>query len=124
MFHTLVEDFDRSPHGADHPAPDDALRQLQMMETEQVHPLIKIKHAFGDVVEAEELRMTAIEINYGQAGFLQLKIKCLAQAGPDMQQGKKSGRVQTTAMSKPCADDVIVVGCNGLQHVQHRDRVL
>jgi len=64
MFHTLMEDFDRSPHGTDHPSSDNALCQLEMMETEQVHTFIEIKHAFGYVVEAEELSVTAIKINH------------------------------------------------------------
>src|SRR5215475_5970943 len=124
MFHSLVENFDRSSHRADHAPANNSLRQLQMMKTENVHPFVEVEHAFGYVMQTEELLMTAIKFHHRQSGFLQLVIKLLAQAGPDVQEGKKARRVQTAAVTKPRTNQVIVEGRDGLKHVQHGDWIL
>ena len=59
-----MENFDRSSHGTDHPAANNALGELEMMETKQVHALIEIKHAFGHIVKAEEFIVTAIKFDH------------------------------------------------------------
>ncbi len=109
MLHALVQHFDRSAHGTDDSAPDDALRQFEMMETEQVHPFIEIEHSFGDVVKCKKLGMAAIKIVHRQVNRLQLMIECLAEARPDVQQGEKTRRIQPAAMTQPSADDVVIV---------------
>src|SRR5215470_19984534 len=114
MFHSLVENFDRGSHRADHASADNSLRQLQVMKTEDMHPFIEIEHALSHVMQAEELLVTAIKFHHRQPGFLQLMIKLMAQAGADVQKGKKAGRIQTAAVAKPSANQVIVVRCDGL----------
>src|SRR5215468_1995520 len=100
MFHSLVENFDRGSHRADHASADNALRQLQMVKTEDVHPFIEVEHALTYVMQAEELLVTAIKFYHRQPGLLQLMIKLLPQAGADVQQGKKAGRIQTAAVAE------------------------
>ena len=70
VFHALVEDLDRGSHGTDHPTSDDALRQLQVMEAEQVHAFIEIEHAFGDVVQSKELGVAAVQLVNRQVRLL------------------------------------------------------
>lgn len=54
MLHTLVQHFDRRAHCAHHASADDSLRQLQMMEAEQVNPFVEIEQPLGQVMQAEE----------------------------------------------------------------------
>ena len=41
-----------------------------------------------------------------------------------MKQAEETGRVETAAMSEAGANDVIVVGRDRLQHMQHRDGII
>src|ERR671922_469035 len=61
MLHPLMQNFDRSSHGADHPSPNDPLREFQMVETEEVHAFVEIQQPFGNVVQAEELVVATVE---------------------------------------------------------------
>ena len=70
MLHALVENLDRGSHGTDHSASDDSLRQLQVMEAEQVHAFIEIEHTFGDVVQSKELGVTAVQFVNSQVRLL------------------------------------------------------
>src|SRR5262249_57363260 len=94
------------------------------MEAEELDALIEIEHAFRYVMQAKVLFMPAIDVVRGQPLGGQLLLERFADPGCDMEQGKKSGRVQAAAMSQAGADDVIVVGSDGFQHVEQRDRVL
>jgi hypothetical protein len=95
-----------------------------MMKTEYVHAFVEIQHPFGHVVETEEFRVTTINVIDCQVALLQLLIKGLAETRPNMQQSEKSRRVQATAMPQSPANDVVVVGSNGFQNVEHGDGVL
>ena len=60
MFHSLMKHLDRGAHRPHYSSANDSLCQFQVMEAEQVHPLIKIEQTFGDVMQAEELVMSAV----------------------------------------------------------------
>src|SRR6266852_4924102 len=72
VLHTLLQDLDRRSHGPDLSATDDPLRQLEMMEAEQLHQLVKIQHAFGHIVQTEELFVPPIDVIMAQALGYQL----------------------------------------------------
>src|SRR6476620_4060353 len=99
MLHALLQDFHGSSHRADYTGADNALRQLKMMEAESLQALIKVEHALCHVVQAKKLFMPAIDIMSGQTLARELFLKCIANPRRDMQQGKKSGRVQAAAVS-------------------------
>jgi len=62
MLHALVEHLDGGTHRAHDPATDNSLRQLQVVEAEQVHALVEIQQALGDVVQSEKLLVAAVDI--------------------------------------------------------------
>jgi len=110
MLHALLQDLHRRPHSSDHTSAYDALCQFQVMEPEKLQPLIEVKHAFRHVVQAKELFMPAIDIGNGQVLAGQLFLKRVAYPGRDVQQRKKSWRIQPAAVSQASPNDVIVVG--------------
>ena len=65
-----MQDLHGSPHGSNDSAPNNTLRQFEVVKTEQVHALIEIKHSFRDVVQSEELSMAAVEIIDGKVVVL------------------------------------------------------
>ena len=123
MLHALMQDFYRRPHRAYHAAANNPLRQLQVMKAEQVDPFVEIEQALGHVVQTEEFPVAAVELIHVEVDLAQLGVESLTQARTNMEQGKETGRIQTAAMSEPGTDQVIVVGRDSLQNVQHGDRI-
>ena len=68
MLHALLQHFHWRPHGADDAAADDALRELQVVEAEQLHALVEIDQPLGDIVQTEEFFVAAIKVVRGDAG--------------------------------------------------------
>ena len=110
-----MQDFDRSAHGADHAAADDALGQFEVVKAEQVNAFVKIQQTLGDVVQPEKFRMAAIEFVHGEVELAQLGVEGFAEAGTDVQQSEEAGRVEAAAVSQAGANQVVVVGRDGLQ---------
>src|SRR5581483_8622915 len=124
MLLALVQDLNRSAHRANYAAPNDSLRQLQVVEAEDLDTLIEIEHALGDVVQAKIFPVLAIEFIHAEVGMLELLVEGDPDARRDVQQGEEARRVQAAAMSQAGADHVIVVRSNGFEHVQERDRII
>jgi hypothetical protein len=103
------------------PASDDAFGELEMMETEELHAFVEVEQALGDIVQAEEFLLAAIKFAGGEAGAAELLVKAVAEARADVEQRKKSGRVEAAAVPEAGANQVVVVGSNGLQDVQQAD---
>src|SRR5258706_10413392 len=74
-FHSLLQDFHGRSHGADDAASDDSFGELEMVETEELHAFVKVEQALGDIVQAEEFVMTAVEVAGGEARTAQLLVK-------------------------------------------------
>ena len=69
--------------------PDNALSQLQVMEAEQVHALIKHQQALGYVMQAEKFSVTAIKV------VVRLKFdnkNCLSKTRLAQNEGRCAGR--------------------------------
>src|SRR5580658_9268831 len=66
--HPLLQDFHRRAHGSDNPASDDALCELEMVETEYLHAFVEVEQALGHVVQGEEFLVTAVKVADGNAG--------------------------------------------------------
>ena len=62
VLHTLVQNLDGRPHRAHHTASDDPLRKLQVVESEQVHLFVEVQQTLRDIVQAEELFVSPVEI--------------------------------------------------------------
>src|SRR5258706_4819795 len=124
MLHALLQHFDRRSHRTDDSPSDNALRQLQMMETEQLHALVEVQQTFGNVVQAEKFFVATIDVIDCNSSALYLIVKGLTQRRTDVQQRQKSRRVQPTAVSQARANQVVVVRGDCLEHVQQRDRLL
>src|ERR1700686_2810513 len=92
-----------------------------MVETEQLHAFVKVEHALGNIVQAEEFFVTPVEFAGGEAGTAELLVKRVAEARADVEQRKESRRVEAAAVSEASANQVIVVGSNSLQNVQQTD---
>src|ERR1035441_5522601 len=120
-FHALLQHFHGRSHGADHVASDDAFGELEMVEAEQLHAFVEIQQAFGGIVQAEELFVTAIEFANGEAGAAELLVKGVTEARANVEQRKESGRVEAAAVSKSGANHVVIVRSNGLQDMQQPD---
>ena len=95
-----------------------------MVEAEQLHAFVKVEQAFGDIVQAEEFFVTAIKLAHTNPRTAKLLVKSVAKARADMQQRKESGRIQSAAMPEAAANQMVVVGGDGLQNVQQSDRRL
>src|ERR1700720_4695933 len=121
MLHTLLQDLDRCAHGSDDSTTDDAFRQFEMVETEQLHALVEIDEALGDVVQAKEFFVTAIEVIERDSCALELVVKSLDETWADVEKRKESRGIETAAMAESAADDVVVVGRDGLENVQKAD---
>jgi hypothetical protein len=121
MLHTLLQDLDWCAHGSDDSTADDAFRQFEMVETEQLHALVEIDEAFGDVVKAKEFFVTAIEVVERDSCALELVVKTLAETRADVEKRKESRGIETAAVAESAADDVVVVGRDGLENVQKAD---
>ena len=50
MLHALMKNFHRRSHCAHHTAPDNPLRQLEMMKTKQVDTFIEVEQPFGHIM--------------------------------------------------------------------------
>ena len=120
-FHSLLQDLHRRPHGADDAASDDSFGELEMVEAEKLHAFVEVEQALGDIVQAEEFFVTAVEFADGKPGAAKLFVKSVAEARADVEQRKESGRVEAAAVPQAGANQVIVVGSNGLQNVQQAD---
>src|SRR5277367_4043784 len=92
-----------------------------MMEAEDLHAFVKVDQSFGHIVQAKEFFMTAIKIVRGQAGAMQLLIECVPETRANVEQREKARRVESAAMSKPRADEVIVMGRDRFQNVKQAD---
>ena len=121
MLHTLLQDLDRCAHGSDDSTTDDAFRQFEMVETEQLHALVEIDEALGNVVQAKEFFVTAIEVVERDSCALELVVKTLAETWADVEKRKESRGIETAAVAESAADDVVVVGRDGLENVQKAD---
>src|SRR3954470_14126243 len=84
VLHALLEHFHRRAHGSNHSSADNPLGQFQVMETEDLHTFVEVKQAFSQIVQAEELFVSAINFVYGDAALFHLVIESLAQAWADM----------------------------------------
>src|SRR5215831_2498253 len=60
--HALLEDLHGRSPGSDHAAADDALRQLEMQKAEELQLFVKIHHALGHIVQAEEFVVTQVDV--------------------------------------------------------------
>src|ERR1019366_4352971 len=121
MLHALLQHFHWRPHGADDAAADDALRELQVVEAEQLHALVEIDQPLGDIVQAEEFFVAAIKVIHGDASSVELVVKRVAESRADVQQRQKSRRVEPAAVTESRADDVIVVGRDRLKNMEQPD---
>src|SRR5689334_8487475 len=74
-------------------------------------------------MQAEEFRVASIHIVNRQAGLVYLFVKRLTETRADVQKGEKSGRIKAAAMAESGTNHVIVVGGDGLEDMQHRDRI-
>src|SRR5438094_534759 len=81
----LFQDFNRSAHGADDAAADDALGQLEVVKAEKLHTFVEIEQALGGIVQAGELRMAAIHFFWSETCFFELGEEGIAQARADVQ---------------------------------------
>src|SRR5208282_765195 len=120
-FHSLLQNFHGRSHGADDAASDDALGELEMVETEKLHAFVEIEQALGNVVQTEEFFVTAIEVADSDAGAAKLLVKSVAETRTDVEQRKKSRRIKPAAVPEAGANEVIVAGRNGLQDVKQAD---
>ncbi len=120
-FHSLLQNFHRSSHGANHPSSDDAFGEFEMVEAEELHAFVEVEQALGNIVQAEEFFVPAVEIADGDAGAAELLVKSVAEARADVEQREESGRIEAAAVAEAGADDVIVAGSNRLQDVQQAD---
>src|SRR5258707_6678963 len=77
-FHSLLQDFHGRSHGADDAASDDSFGELEMVKTEKLHAFVEVEQALGDIVQAEEFVMTAVEVAGGEARTAQLLVKGVA----------------------------------------------
>lgn len=124
MLHALLQNFHRCSHRPNHTGADDALRQLEMVEAESLQTLIKVKHALRHLVQAKKLFVPAIDIIQSQALARELLLKRIADSWRDMQQGKKSGRVQAAPVPQAGPNDVIIIRRDGFQNMEQGDGVL
>ena len=90
MLHALVEDFHGSSHRTHNPTSNDALRQFQMMEAEQMNALVKIQQTLSNLVQRKELRMAAVKVVYAEVSLLELLMESLPQPGTDVQERQKT----------------------------------
>src|ERR1051326_8612714 len=95
-----------------------------MMEAEQVYALVEVEEALGGVMQAKKLLMTAIDVVDGEASFAKLRVEGLAEARANVQQAEEAGGIESAAVTEAGANQMIVVGRDGLEHVQHGNRVL
>src|SRR5215469_4000793 len=123
VLHALLKDLHRRSAGADDATANDALRQLEMVEAKGLHALVEIEHALGDIMQAKEFVVSPVNVHEAGSALLQLILECVADARRDVQKGEKSRRVQPASVPQPGADDVVVVGRDGFENVQHRNRI-
>src|SRR6266853_1949296 len=120
-FHSLLQNFHGRSHGADNAPSDDSFGELEMVEAEQLHAFVEVEHALGNIVQAKEFFVTAVEFAGGEAGTAELLVKRVAEARADVEQREESRRVEAAAVSEAGANQVVVVGSNSLQNVQQAD---
>src|SRR3954463_4756409 len=94
------------------------------METEDLHTLVEVEQAFSEIVQAEELFVSAINFVNGDAALFHLVIESLAQAWADVEKRKKTRGIKAAAVSEAGADQMIIVRRNCLEYMQHCDRLL
>src|SRR5580692_8298407 len=119
VLHPLMENLDRRSHRADHAAANDSLRQFEMMKAKKVYAFIKIQKTLRHIVQAEEFIMPPVNVIHAEICFAQLSMEHLAQPRSHVQHGEKSRRIQPTAVSQAGADNVVVIRCDGFQHMEH-----
>ena len=86
MLHPLMQNFDWRAHGPDYSASNDSLRQFQMMKAKQVDTFIEIEQTLRDIVQLEEILVTAVNVVDGYTCFVSLLVERLAEARPNVQQ--------------------------------------
>src|SRR5271154_3385624 len=89
-FHALLKNFHRRSHGADDVASNHPLSELQMMEAEKLHAFVEVEQALGNVVQSEELFVTAVQFASRDAGGIQLLIERFSQPWTDVEQRQES----------------------------------
>src|SRR5882724_5401499 len=94
------------------------------MKAEQVDALVEIEQPLGDVMQAKEFLVTAIQIVHADPRLAQLGVKSLAQPRTDVEQGQETRRIQAAAVSQAGANQMVVIRRDRLQFVQHGDRIL
>src|ERR1700676_2384168 len=120
-FHSLLQNFHGRPHGADNAPSDDSFGELEMVETEQLHAFVEVEHALGNIVQGKKFFVTSVEVAGAEVGAGELFVKSVAEARADVEQRKESRRVEAAAVPEAGANQVIVIGSNGLQNVQQAD---
>jgi hypothetical protein len=75
----LLQNFHGRSHGANYPASDDALGEFEMVEAEQLHAFVEVEQTLGNIVQAEEFFVAAIEIADGDTGAAELPVKRVAE---------------------------------------------
>src|SRR5579862_1942836 len=90
-----------------------------MVKAEQMDTFIEIQQPFRNFMKAKEFLVAAIDIVNGNISPAQLSVKGVTKPRPDVQKRKKTRRIEAAAMPKPRANFMIIVGGDGLEHVQH-----
>src|SRR5919197_279990 len=121
MFLTLLQDLDRRAHGSHYVASDDALRQLEVMVAEELYALIEVQHLLGNLVQAKEFLVPAVDIVDGDSVSPDLCEESVAEPRANVQQGHKSRRIEPTTMPQAGANDVVIVRRDAFQDVQQPD---
>src|SRR5207237_6612105 len=109
MLHALVQNFDWRAHGADYPAPNDSLRQFQMMKAKQVNAFVEIQQAFGEIVQPKQFFVAPVNVINGYIHLAQLFVERLPEPRANVQQREKPGRIQPASVSQSGADEMVVV---------------
>jgi hypothetical protein len=123
VLHALVEDFDWGAHRTYYPAADDPLSQFQVVEAEEVDAFVEIEETLGYVVETEEFGVATVQIVHAEVELIQLRLEGFTQAGANVQQREETWGVEAAAVSQAGANQVVVVGRDGLELVQHGDGI-
>src|SRR5215471_12817914 len=94
------------------------------MKAENAHALIEVKQTFGNIVQCEELFMPAVDVIHREVGPLQLIIESLPQTRADVQQGQEPRRIKAAAVAESGADQVVIVGRDGLEDIEQMDGIV
>ena len=94
------------------------------MKAKTVYALIEVNETFGNVVQCEELLMPAVYVIHREVGPLQLIIEGLPQTRADVQQGQEPRRIKPAAVAKSSANQVVIVGRDGLEDTEQSDGII